>query len=310
MVNPAVFEQLGLCVIERGWLSSNNVLFRGTRGSPPTVIDTGYDTHSEQTLSLLQTRLRGEGLERVLNTHLHSDHCGGNAALQTRWGCEVGVPEASADAVAAWDEAKLTFRATGQRCRRFSAQRSLRAGERLRIGTRDWDIIGVQGHDPDALMFFQRESRVLITADALWEDRLAIIFPELTGESGFAQARAALDTIEMLSPAIVIPGHGKPFDNVAHALRSSRRRIAQFERDPERHRRYAERALTMFHMLEHRCREESDLVEWLGEAPIFRFGEARPHGARDERTAQASGVIDRLVQDGLLVRVENQIRLA
>jgi glyoxylase-like metal-dependent hydrolase (beta-lactamase superfamily II) len=305
----AVFEQLGLCVIERGWLSSNNVLFRGTAEAPPTVIDTGYDAHSEQTISLLEARLAGDPLERVLNTHLHSDHCGGNAALQARWNCEVAVPEASADAVAAWDEEKLTYRATGQRCRRFSAQRSLRPGERLRIGGNDWTVIGVQGHDPDALMFFQPASRVLITADALWEDRLAIIFPELAGEPGFAQASAALDIIETLSPAIVIPGHGRPFEDVAGAIRSSRRRIEHFQRSPEKHRVYAERALTMFHMLEHRSRDESALRDWLVEAPVFGFGSQSGQGALEERRERAGQVIDRLVREGLLVRTQDQVRI-
>jgi len=310
MVNPGIFEQLGLRVIERGWLSSNNVLFRSTRGSPATLIDTGYDAHSEQTISLLSAQLGDEALERALNTHLHSDHCGGNAALQARWGCEVWVPEASADAVAAWDEDKLSFRATDQRCRPFNSQRSLRPGERLRIGTHDWDIIAVAGHDPDALMFYQRDSGVLITADALWEDRLAIIFPELAGESGFGAARAALDAIEKLEPAIVIPGHGRPFSGVADALQTSRRRIEQFEREPERHFVYAERALTMFHMLEHRCRTETALVVWLTETPVFRVLQDRLVSAQSNASDRATRVIDRLVNDGLLKRVDDLISVA
>jgi glyoxylase-like metal-dependent hydrolase (beta-lactamase superfamily II) len=307
MVNPGIFQQLGLRVVERGWLSSNNVLFQATRGSPATVIDTGYDAHSEQTISLLSAQLGGHAVERVLNTHLHSDHCGGNAALQARWGCEVWVPEASADAVAAWDESRLSFRATDQRCRPFKSQRSLQPGERLRIGTHDWDIIAAAGHDPDALMFHQRDSGVLITADALWEDRLAIIFPELAGEAGFAAARAALDTIEKLEPTVVIPGHGRPFAEVAGALKKSRQRIEQFEREPERHFVYAERALTMFHMLEHRSRSESALVNWLTETPIFRVLQERLTNECSTPADRAKRVIDRLIQGGLLKRSDDRI---
>jgi glyoxylase-like metal-dependent hydrolase (beta-lactamase superfamily II) len=310
MVNARVFDQLGLDIIERGWLSSNNVVFRAARGSPATVIDTGYDAHSEQTISLLKSRLGGQAIERVLNTHLHSDHCGGNAELQRRLGCEVWVPEASADAVAAWDEDRLSFRATDQRCRPFSSQRSLRPGERLRLGAYHWDVIAAQGHDPDALMFYQRDSGVLLTADALWEDRLAIIFPELSGEPGFGAARAALDTIEKLEPVIVIPGHGRPFSGVDEALRRSRQRIDQFERDPERHFVYAERALTMFHMLEHRQRDESDLRSWLTETPIFRVLHERLAAEGSDTTARAGHVIDRLVKDGLLIRANGLVLTA
>ena len=73
-------------VFERGWLSSNNILFTGP--GPATLVDTGYLTHAAQTLALVERALDGQPLERLINTHLHSDHCGGNAALQARHGRE------------------------------------------------------------------------------------------------------------------------------------------------------------------------------------------------------------------------------
>jgi glyoxylase-like metal-dependent hydrolase (beta-lactamase superfamily II) len=291
------FAALGLTVLERGWLSSNNIVFGAAPGVAATVVDTGYDSHAGQTLSLLAAHLGAEPLGRVVNTHLHSDHCGGNAALATAWACEVWVPEASFDAVRRWDESALTFAATGQRCQRFPAHHAVAVGARLRLGRFDWDVIAAPGHDADALMFFQPDSRVLITADALWEERLAIIFPELAGDSGFDEALGALAVIERLAPRIVIPGHGRPFTDVARALAASRRRLAQFAADPARHRTYAERALTMFHMLEHRSRGRGDLVAWLATAPIFqRIGET----PADHRTAQAGDVVEGLIHSGQL----------
>jgi glyoxylase-like metal-dependent hydrolase (beta-lactamase superfamily II) len=70
----------GVTVFERGWLSSNNVLICGQAGC--ALVDSGYSTHSAQTLALLASALKGRPLDLLLNTHLHSDHCGGNAALQ------------------------------------------------------------------------------------------------------------------------------------------------------------------------------------------------------------------------------------
>lgn len=296
-----IFAELGLVVLERGWLSSNNIVFHAARGAAATVVDTGYDTHSTQTCALLAAQLGGEPLGRVLNTHLHSDHCGGNAALQSAWGCEVWVPEASFEAVRRWDASALTFVQTDQRCQRFSAQAALETGASVRLGAFDWKVIAAPGHDPDAVMLHQPDSGVLITADALWEDRLAIIFPELAGESGFAEARAALHVIEQLAPRVVIPGHGRPFTGVAAALENSRRRITQFEADPARHLIYAERALTMFHMLECRTLPREALVSWLAQTPIFRgVVERQATAAGMDRTAAAAAVVDRLVRDGQL----------
>ena len=70
-------------VLERGWLSSNNILFIGAEET--VLVDTGYATHAEQTLALVESTLGPRLLDRILNTHLHSDHCGGNAALQQRY---------------------------------------------------------------------------------------------------------------------------------------------------------------------------------------------------------------------------------
>jgi glyoxylase-like metal-dependent hydrolase (beta-lactamase superfamily II) len=295
-----IFEQLGLQVLERGWLSSNNIVFEGRGNSPASVVDTGYDSHSEQTVRLVEQCLRGAPLERVVNTHLHSDHCGGNAALHAAHGCEVWVPEVSLEAVRAWDGSRLTFEQTGQTCRRFAADSPLATGDSLVLGGHRWEILPAPGHDAEAVMFFQRESRVLISGDALWEDRLAIIFSAIDHIAGFAAARSVLSAIEEIDPVMVIPGHGKPFGGVAAAISASRKRLERFEAAPGRHLQYAARALTMFHMLEVRRQDREDLIDWVKGTPIFERLMERPDGALHDPQAAASSVVERLVLDGVL----------
>jgi glyoxylase-like metal-dependent hydrolase (beta-lactamase superfamily II) len=70
----------GVRVFERGWLSANNVLLQDAHNA--TLVDSGYVTHQAQTLALVQHALQGRTLDQLANTHLHSDHCGGNQALQ------------------------------------------------------------------------------------------------------------------------------------------------------------------------------------------------------------------------------------
>ena len=76
----------GLTVLERGWLSSNNILLHGdpdAGDAAATLIDSGHCLHAEQTVALVhRARRPGQALARIVNTHLPSDHCGGNAALQ------------------------------------------------------------------------------------------------------------------------------------------------------------------------------------------------------------------------------------
>ena len=101
----------GLTVFERGWLSSNNVMMFDGDGSA-TLIDSGHTTRAAQTAALVQRALdaatQPTRLARVVNTHLHSDHCGGNAALQRVFGAEVWVPPGHHAAALAWDQSGLT----------------------------------------------------------------------------------------------------------------------------------------------------------------------------------------------------------
>ena len=178
----------GLTVLERGWLSSNNVLIPDPAGA--TLVDSGHCVHAPQTLALVQQALQGAPLARVINTHLHSDHCGGNATLQRAFGAAVLIPPGQAPAVAAWDEDRLSYRATGQRCERFSASGTLVPGALLRLGGRAWQVLASPGHDPDAVMLFDTTGGVLLSADALWEHGLGVVFPEIDGIDAFDAANS------------------------------------------------------------------------------------------------------------------------
>ena len=240
-------------VLERGWLSANNIVFLDDARTA-SVVDTGYVRHAAQTVELVRHAAGGRHLARIVNTHLHSDHCGGNAALQAAYGgaerCAIIVPAGEMQAVNNWDEDALSFRSSGQQASSFSAAAELSAGDVLELGGMPWQAHAAAGHDPRALMLFQPDERLLISGDALWELGFGVIFPEMVGEPGFALTRATLRTIEALAPALVIPGHGAPFTDAAAALARAHARLDAFEAAPERHARHGLRVLLKFHLLQ------------------------------------------------------------
>jgi len=273
----------GLTVFERGWLSSNNILLHGAPGEGATLVDTGYVSHAGQTVALVRHALRpGETLARIVNTHLHSDHCGGNAALQRAFpGARLSIPPGEADAVARWDEAALTYRDTGQRCERFAPDAVLRPGESFSVGTRTWQAHAAPGHDPHSLVLFDAADGVLISADALWANGFGVVFPELDGERAFDAVAATLDLIERAQPRCVIPGHGAPFTDVADALQRARSRLASFVADPVKHARHGAKVLVKYHLLEVQRESLPQLHAWFAATPLvqrvwLRIG--RPEG--------------------------------
>ena len=251
----------GISVLERGWLSSNNILIRGAQAC--ALIDSGYATHAPQTLALVGAALQGKPLGLLLNTHLHSDHCGGNAALQSTYpAVRTLIPPGLARHVQSWDPQALSYTPTGQGCPQFRFDDVLVPGSDLRLGEMTWQVHAAPGHDPHSVILFEPASRVLVSADALWQHGFGVVFPELDGEDGFNDVAATLNLIETLQPAIVIPGHGAPFADVAAALAVARQRLNRFAVEPARHLQHAAKVLLKFKLLEVQRIGLTDLRAW------------------------------------------------
>lgn len=260
----------GVTVFERGWLSSNNILFVGSGST--ALVDSGYCTHADQTLALVRAGLCGDSLGLLVNTHLHSDHCGGNEALQSAFSnLRTLVPPGQADAVRDWDPVALTYQPTGQECPQFQVNGLLDPGTDVLLGDRLWQVHSARGHDPHSVIFFEPRSRVLLSADALWENGFGVVFPELAGEEGFDDVEATLDLIESLGPTTVVPGHGAVFTEVASALKVARARLASYRLDPVRHASHAAKVLIKFKLLELQEVPLAELDTWARRTPYFEM---------------------------------------
>lgn len=294
LIPPALPPEI--TVFERGWLSANNILLDGPDGA--ALVDSGYCIHAAQTVALVESSLQGRPLALLANTHLHSDHCGGNAALQQRWpALRTLIPPGQLQQVRQWDPVALSYTPTGQECPAFRADGVLQPGQTIALGGRDWSIHAAPGHDPHAVLLFQPQARVLISGDALWENGFGVVFPELEGEGAFAEVGATLDVIEQLAPLTVIPGHGSVFGDVPAALQRARGRLAGFVADPRKHGRYAAKVLLKYKLLEWQSVPLAQALDWLDATPYF--------GALHERYFAQSGVrewatalVDELVASG------------
>jgi glyoxylase-like metal-dependent hydrolase (beta-lactamase superfamily II) len=299
--HPAPWHE-GLHVFERGWLSSNNVLLLGAPGEGAVLVDASHTLHAAQTVAMMQAALGAEPLRRVVNTHLHSDHCGGNAALQRAFGCRIAIPPGLHGAATAWDADALSHGTTGQTCERFVPDEVLAPGEALAVGGRRWQALAAPGHDPHSLMLFDERHGVLISADALWGNGFGVVFPELEGEPGFDDVAAVLDLIERLDARHVVPGHGAPFDDVAEALVRARRRLAGQRADPARHLQHGARVLVKYHLMEVREQAWPALRGWIAATPLMQQVWQRLGGPEGDIAAWGERVVLSLIDSGALQR--------
>lgn len=257
-----------LTVLERGWLSSNNILIQGEHGT--ALVDSGYCTHAPQTLALVEAVLHGRPLDLLVNTHLHSDHCGGNAALQVAYPqVRTLIPPGHAPFVRDWNPQQLSYVPTGQQCPRFGFDGVLQPGTSIELGDAAWQVHAAPGHDPHSVILFEPASRTLLSADALWQRGFGVVFPELDGEDGFDAVAATLDLIEALQPAVVIPGHGAPFADVVDALAFARARLDAFVANPAKHLAHAAKVLLKFKLLDAQRMSRAELLAWAQGTPYL-----------------------------------------
>jgi glyoxylase-like metal-dependent hydrolase (beta-lactamase superfamily II) len=295
-----------LRVFVRDWLSGNQVVMRSADGH--VVVDSGFGKHVPLTLALVASRqgLDGGMLALLVNTHCHSDHMGGNAALKRAYGCPIALPQNDFAAIEAWDTRALLLDYAGQHAERFTADRALQPDTIERWGDLDWRMLAAPGHDMGALVFYNEAHRILISGDALWHDGFGVVMPPQIDPQALPATRATLDMLASLDVAIVIPGHGEPFTDYRAALDRAYSRLTAFEADTQRVARHVVKVMLTFTLLDRERMPLAGLPDHVTRVPLFAEFNARYLRRTPEALAQ--WLVDELtrvgaarVDDGMLV---------
>ncbi|HEV8256680.1 MAG TPA: MBL fold metallo-hydrolase [Casimicrobiaceae bacterium] len=301
---PALPPQVRVFV--RDWLSSNNILLNGREGH--VLIDSGYGRHAPLTLALLATPqgLGAAPLARLVNTHCHSDHMGGNAAIKAHYDCPIALPDGEAPLIDAWDENTLLLAYVDQRADRFAYDEVIRAGETHVWGDLEWQALAAPGHDMGALVFFNPEHRILVSGDALWANGYGFVMPREIDARALPATRATLEMLAALDVRVVIPGHGEPFADVGAALERAFARTTAFEADSLRVARHALKVVLTFALLDQRRLPLSGMPAYVDRVGIYRDFNARffrlsPHALAERLVAELEKVHAARREDGWLV---------
>ena len=297
-----------LRVFVRDWLSSNNILLKSRDGH--VLIDSGFTRHAPLTLALLSSPqgIGDEPLAKLVNTHCHSDHMGGNAAVQARYACAVVLPQGEAPLIASWEEKALLLGYCDQHVDRFRVDGIMKPGETLLWGDLEWRAIAAPGHDMAALVFYNPEHRILVSGDALWENGYGIVMPPEVDPAALPAARATLEMIARLDVRVVIPGHGEPFTDVRAALNRSLQRTDALQADALRNARHVLKSLLMFALLDKRGIALADLPDYLDRVEVYRDFNSRFF--RVSAKALAERLVSELERNGAVRREEGWLRPA
>jgi glyoxylase-like metal-dependent hydrolase (beta-lactamase superfamily II) len=166
------------------------------------VIDPGGDV--DRILAVLQRE--GLSIEKILVTHGHIDHAGGVAALAARTGVPVEGPhEEDRFWIVGMPQQSRMFGFSGVDS--FEPDRWLKAGDKVRFGNVELDVLHCPGHTPGHVVFFSAADRLAQVGDVLFQGSI--------GRTDFP--RGDHDTLirsikEVLFPlgddVAFVPGHG------------------------------------------------------------------------------------------------------
>ena len=296
----------GMSFIERDWLSANHVMFRDHQSA--TLIDSGYGKFNDVTFTKVDAVLEAWGyatLDRIVNTHIHSDHIGGNVELQRAHpGCSIAVPVDDQPALVNWDAPEQMLSYADQECERFAWDEVLEPGQQIQLGGEAWHAIATPGHDMGSLVFYSPKLRILISADALWENGYGFVPPQAIDPKPLAAQRATFKRLAELDVALVIPGHGPMFTDFSGALSRASAKLEAFAEDDMKIARNVVKGMFIYSMM------------WRGEmaladvpAYVARIGVHRDYNTqffRMSNEAFADWLIGESVRAGK-VRVEGTV---
>lgn len=215
---------------QRQYPSANCVLLHGPH---PVLVDTGLGAD----VAGLLAWLRGLGVAperlRIVNTHSHCDHAGGNWALQSR-GATIAAEANEAAAVNNRDPDACRAQWLRQPIEPYVVNHLLGDGDTVETGAAAWRVLATPGHTAGHLSLFEPESGILVLGDALHQADLGWLNPYREGGNSLDRASATLDRLASLPARIGYSGHGAAIADLPRALDRARRRVQSWRDAPER----------------------------------------------------------------------------
>ena len=177
------------------------------------------DTGCPGTASELVAWCRGQGIHRVVNTHHHEDHAGGDRALQKALGLPVAAPPGAVPILANSPRLQLYRRIIWGQPGDVSVKPM---GKAVESDHYRFEVVPTPGHCPDHVCLFEREQGWLFSGDLFIHERVRYLRVD-------EDARRTLESLKRvlaLQPRLLVCSHAGLVEDGCGAIE---RKIAYWE---------------------------------------------------------------------------------
>jgi glyoxylase-like metal-dependent hydrolase (beta-lactamase superfamily II) len=288
-------------------------------GDGYTLVDCGYG--DAPTRAAWQehfiTTLRNRPLKRIVATHYHPDHLGNAAWLAGRFDCPILMTQAEYLTAHAMIEQQPTvgqpdiramFARHGMAAEHLAALAArgnhyhrgvpeaphafsrLIDGDRLTIGSHEFDVIAGYGHSPEHAALADESHALLIAGDMLLPriSTTVAVWPGEPDGDPVARFLASIARFESLpADTLVLPSHGPPFHGIGARIAALTRHHAQRLGELHAALREAGEPRTAEQVIPILFRRPLDLQQ-----RFFAMGEAIAHLNHLWRTGRANRIVE------------------
>jgi len=168
-----------------------------------TVIDSGTGFNFTRLYSVVKMLKMGFGdIKKVINTHAHFDHIGGNAYFIK---ADIAVHELDAEVVEKGDSDKSWADYFNGKLKPMPVKFKLKEGDKIDVGGMELEVLHTPGHTPGSICLYDKKDKILFSGDTIFSDGIGRTDTPGGNEDQLFQS---LDRVMALEINTLLPGHG------------------------------------------------------------------------------------------------------
>lgn len=170
------------------------------------IVDTGTGNFFAEMKNRLEKFLNSPFvIEKIINTHCHFDHIGGNKKFRDWLKAKLMVHKDEKKALETGVGTLSEF--FGEKARIMTVDKVLKNGDRIKTKNFNFTVLHTPGHTPGSICLLEKHKGILISGDTLFEDSVGRT--DMIGGNK-KQLIKSIKKLSKYSIKYLFPGHGKP----------------------------------------------------------------------------------------------------